>query len=82
MSRMIFSAALLVDGTGRPPIRDPFIVVNNGTIEEISSGTPPEQLLQGAELLDLPDTIALSATFGKHFSTFAETYNLQRSILR
>lgn len=66
MSRMIFSAGLLVDGTARGPVRNPFIVVNNGTIEGIYSGTPPEPLLQGAELLDLPDATIIPGIIDAH----------------
>ena len=48
MTRTIFTAGLLVDGTGRSPIVDPYVLVEEGRILEIGSGRPPEALAQGA----------------------------------
>jgi len=43
MTRTIFTAGLLVDGTGRRPIVDPYVLVEEGRILEIGSGRPPRR---------------------------------------
>jgi len=48
MTRTIFTAGLLVDGTGRSPIVDPYVLVEEGRILDVGSGRPPEAQVQGA----------------------------------
>jgi len=42
MSRTVFSAGLLIDGTGQAPRKDAYVLVEDGRIREIGTGRPPE----------------------------------------
>ncbi len=66
METKIFSAALLIDGTGSSPIKDPYIVVRDGVIQEIASGEPSEALTQGAERLDMPEATIIPGLIDAH----------------
>ena len=73
MRRTIFSAALLIDGTGQSPIKDPFVVVEEGAITEIGSGNPSPQLAQGAERVDLPGASIIPGLVDAHVHLHASS---------
>ena len=50
MSRAVFSAGLLIDGTGQAPRKDPYILVEDGRIREIGTGSPPVAWTQGSDV--------------------------------
>lgn len=66
MTRRIFTAKLLIDGTGSPPLHDPYVVVEDGIIEDIGSGRPPEPLVQDAELTEMPITTIVPGIIDSH----------------
>lgn len=66
MEKTVFTAALLVDGTGRGPIKDPYVVVEDGTIHEIGSGKPPERLAEKAKTIDIPGATIIPGLVDAH----------------
>lgn len=66
MARRVFLGTLLIDGMGKRPIRNPYIVVDDGIIQEIGSGRPPEELLEDAELIDMSDATILPGLVDAH----------------
>lgn len=66
MTRRVFSASLLIDGTGRSPVKDPYVVAESGMIEEIGCGSPPEPLTQAAELTEMPGATIIPGLVDAH----------------
>jgi imidazolonepropionase-like amidohydrolase len=42
MKRVIYSAGLLIDGMGQAPLKDAYVLVEDGRILEVGAGRPPE----------------------------------------
>lgn len=64
--KRIFSAKSLIDGTGKGPVADPYIVVEDGTVQQIGSGRLPEALTEGVELIDMPDATIIPGLVDAH----------------
>lgn len=66
MTRTIFTAKLLIDGTGSSPIRDPYILVEDGRIQEIGSGGLPEAWARDAARVDMPEATIIPGLVDAH----------------
>lgn len=66
MPRTIYTAKLLIDGTGRSPLKDPYVVVEDETLLEIGSGRPPEALAREAQRCDLPEATIIPGLVDAH----------------
>ena len=64
--KRIFSAKSLIDGTPLVPVADPYIVVEDGTVQQIGSGRLLEALTEGAELIDMPDATIIPGLVEAH----------------
>jgi len=64
--KRIFSAKLLIDGTGQDPVADPHILVEDGIIQLVGSGRLPEALTEGAELIQMPDATIIPGLVDAH----------------
>jgi imidazolonepropionase-like amidohydrolase len=63
----VIRAARLIDGSGRPPLEAPVIVVRGTKIEAVLQGEPPAGVLDGAsQVLDLPDCTVLPGLIDMH----------------
>ena len=60
MTRAVFSAGLLIDGTGQAPRQDPYLLVEDGRIREIGTGPAPEAWLQGGPAGTQVEQVAMS----------------------
>ena len=63
---IVFTANLLIDGTGSTPIKDPYVVSDEGRIIEIGSGPPPKGRVAGAEAIDCPGTTIIPGLVDAH----------------
>ncbi len=66
MAKKLFTAKLLIDGTGGPPIKKPYIVVDDGIIQEVGSGRPPEFLIEGAEPTEMATATIIPGIIDAH----------------
>lgn len=62
---LIVKAAALIDGTGRPPIRHPWVVIDGGRIARIAAGEAPD-LPSDAEVIDARATTLLPGLIDCH----------------
>ena len=66
MAKRVFSAKLLIDGTGKHPVENPYVIVEDGRIREIGSGRPPEQLVREAKRTDMPGATIIPGLVDAH----------------
>jgi imidazolonepropionase-like amidohydrolase len=72
MIRIMFSAGLLIDGTGQAPRKDPYVLVEDGRIAEIGTGRAPEAWMQGGdaaapvEHMGMPDATIIPGMVDAH----------------
>lgn len=63
----VIRAGRLIDGSGRPPLEAPVIVVRGTKIEAVLQGEPPAGVLERAgRVLDLPDCTVLPGLIDMH----------------
>ncbi len=62
---LVLRGGTLIDGTGRPPLRDATVVVDDGRIERVVSG-PGTDWPRGAEVLDVSGTTVLPGLIDCH----------------
>lgn len=62
--RKLIRAKALIDGTGRPPLTDPVLTLEDGRIVAIDTGSPPET--QADEVLAFPDLTILPGLIDSH----------------
>ncbi|MBM3190308.1 MAG: amidohydrolase family protein, partial [Chloroflexi bacterium] len=66
MQRTIYTAKLLIDGTGRSPLADPYVIVEEGRIRLVGSGRPPKALTEGAEVVAMPEATIIPGLVDAH----------------
>ncbi len=74
MTTKVFTAALLIDGTGNAPRKDPYVIVKGDEIQEIGSGKPPEPLIQAAKRVDMPGATIIPGLIDAHVHLGMATY--------
>jgi imidazolonepropionase-like amidohydrolase len=66
MNKTVFTAKLLIDGTGKSPLHDPFVFVEDGRIQAIGTGRPPEELAQQSAQVNLPVATVIPGLVDAH----------------
>ena len=66
MNRTIFTARTLIDGTGKSPLRTPYVIVEDAHVQEIGSGRPPEGLAQPTEYFSMPEATIIPGLVDAH----------------
>ncbi|MBC7235593.1 MAG: amidohydrolase family protein [Chloroflexi bacterium] len=65
-AQTVFSADLLIDGSGRAPVRDPYLVVAEGRILEVGAGRPPDALRERAKFFAMPGATIIPGLVDAH----------------